>query len=107
MFLVFLLKKDLKGNTHYLIPDGNGYWKKTDPRIEKSIISELNQINGGKLLDIIRIIKYWNKNSMAPTMPSYLLEIIILNYYQDNKELKQHISTEIPNILNFIQKRNL
>lgn len=100
----FFTKKDLKGNTHYLIPDGNGYWKKTDPRIEKSIISELNQINGGKLLDIIRIIKYWNKNSMAPTMPSYLLEIIILNYYQDNKELKQHISTEIPNILNFIQK---
>ncbi len=32
--------------------------EKTDPRIEKSIISELNQINGGKLLDIIRIIKY-------------------------------------------------
>ncbi|HDH4816050.1 TPA: nucleotidyltransferase, partial [Staphylococcus aureus] len=62
----FFTKKDLNGNTHYLIPDGNGYWKKTDPRIEKSIISELNQINGGKLLDIIRIIKYWNKNSIAP-----------------------------------------
>ncbi|HAR7304164.1 TPA: nucleotidyltransferase [Staphylococcus aureus] len=100
----FFTKKDLNGNTHYLIPDGNGYWKKTDPRIEKSIISELNQINGGKLLDIIRIIKYWNKNSIAPTMPSYLLEIIILNYYQDNNKLKQHISTEIYNILNFIKK---
>ncbi|HDJ5521270.1 TPA: nucleotidyltransferase [Staphylococcus aureus] len=100
----FFTKKDLNGNTHYLIPDGNGYWKKTDPRIEKSIISELNQINGGKLLDIIRIIKYWNKNSIAPTMPSYLLEIIILNYYQDNNKLKQHISTEISNILNFIKK---
>ncbi|MDG5434983.1 nucleotidyltransferase [Staphylococcus aureus] len=100
----FFTKKDLNGNTHYLIPDGNGYWKKTDPRIEKSIISELNQINGGKLLDIIRIIKYWNKNSIAPTMPSYLLEIIILNYYLDNNKLKQHISTEISNILNFIKK---
>ena len=100
----FFTKKDLNGNTHYLIPDGNGYWKKTDPRIEKSIISELNQINGGKLLDIIRIIKYWNKNSMAPTMPSYLLEIIILNYYQDNNKLNQNISLEIPNVLDHIQK---
>lgn len=100
----FFTKKDLNGDTHYLIPDGNGNWKKTDPRIEKSIISDLNQINGGKLLDVIRIIKYWNKNSMAPTMPSYLLEVIILNYYQDNKRIKQHINLEIPNVLNFIQE---
>ena len=41
---------------------------------------------------------------MAPTMPSYLLEVIILNYYQDNKRIKQHINLEIPNVLNFIQE---
>lgn len=100
----FFTKKDLNGDTHYLIPDGNGNWKKTDPRIEKSIISELNQINDGKLLDVIRVIKYWNRNSMAPTVSSYLLEVIILNYYQDNNKLNQNISLEIPNVLDHIQK---
>lgn len=100
----FFTKKDLNGDTSYLIPDGNGNWKKTDPRIEKSIISELNQISDGKLLDVIRIIKYWNRNNSAPTMPSYLLEVIILNYYQNNNRLNQHISLEIPNVLDYIQK---
>ena len=100
----FFTKKDLNGDTRYLIPDGNGNWKKTDPRIEKSIISELNQINDGKLLDVIRVIKYWNRNSMAPTVSSYLLEVIILNYYQDNNKLNQNISLEIPNVLDHIQK---
>lgn len=72
----FFTKKDLNGDTRYLIPDGNGNWKKTDPRIEKNIISDLNQINDGKLLDVVRIIKYWNRNSSAPTA-----FILIRSYY--------------------------
>lgn len=102
----FFTKKDLNGDTRYLIPDGNGNWKKTDPRIEKNIISDLNQINDGKLLDVVRIIKYWNRNSSAPTMPSYLLEVIILNYYRNNmfNKVNQYINLEIPNILDYIHE---
>ena len=102
----FFTKKDLNGDTRYLIPDGNGNWKKTDPRIEKNIISDLNQINDGKLLDVVRIIKYWNRNSSAPTMPTYLLEVIILNYYRNNmfNKVNQYINLEIPNILDYIHE---
>ena len=66
----------------YLIPDGNGYWKKTDPRIDKERTTRINQNHDGNILQIIRILKYWNRRATMPTMSSYLLETMILNYYE-------------------------
>lgn len=71
----------------YLIPDGYGNWKKTDPRIDNERTSSLNQKFNGKLLNIIRLIKFWNKRPIAPRINSYLLECLILNYYQTKNYL--------------------
>lgn len=77
----FLTKAESDGRTYYLIPDGNGKWKKTDPRIDAKRATDVNQKLEGKLLKIIRMIKYWNKNGAMPSIPSYLLENIALNYF--------------------------
>ena len=41
---------------YYLIPDGEGNWKKSDPRIDRENIDKLNETQ----LNIIKLIKYWN-----------------------------------------------
>jgi len=73
----------------YLIPDGSGNWKVTDPRIDNDRTIELNQNHKGKLLEIIRIMKYWNKRAVTVTMGSYLLECMILDVYEGLAE-KDH-----------------
>ncbi|MEK4063516.1 MULTISPECIES: hypothetical protein [Paenibacillus] len=77
----FITAPDAYGKTVYLIPDGNGKWKETDPRIDASRTTSINAKHNGKVLKLIRLIKYWNKNRSMPTISSYLLENLALNYF--------------------------
>lgn len=65
----------------YLIPNGYGKWEKTDPRIDNKRTTRINQKFDGHLLELIRLVKYLNSRKLTITIPSYLLEVIILNYY--------------------------
>ncbi len=67
----------------YLIPDGNGNWKKTDPRIDNDRITNINQKYDGNLLTLIRLIKYWNARRITHTIGSYMLECMVLNRYEN------------------------
>ena len=49
----------------FLIPDGFGNWKLTDPRIDNQRTTDINQKHKGKLLDVIRIMKYWNNRHIT------------------------------------------
>ncbi|MGL5055856.1 MAG: SMODS domain-containing nucleotidyltransferase [Fusobacteriaceae bacterium] len=69
----------------YIIPDGNGHWKKTDPRKDRDRVTYINQQKEGKVLEVIRLLKYWNRRPTMPLMGSYLLENIVLKYYFENK----------------------
>ena len=66
----------------YLIPDGSGNWKKTDPRIDNDRTKEINQKHKGKLLDVIRLMKYWNSRKVTLRIGSYMLECMILSVYE-------------------------
>lgn len=72
---------DSMGRDYYIIPDGNGKWKMTDPRIDASRTTELNQYHDRKLLKVIRLLKCWNSRPVAPKIGSYLLENLILNCF--------------------------
>jgi hypothetical protein len=65
----------------YLIPDGLGNWKKTNPRIDNSRTKLTNQKYNGNFLNLIRLFKYWNNRKITLKISSYLLECIILNQY--------------------------
>lgn len=100
----FITSENSLGVSYYLIPDGNGYWKKTNPRIDKERIAGINQNHNGNVLQVIRAMKYWNKRPTMPTMSSYLLEVMILNYYetQNNTAAGQFIDIELPNVIAYI-----
>jgi hypothetical protein len=72
----------------YLIPDGNGTWKPTDPRIDQKRVKDANQSNNARTLQLIRTLKYWNRRNSTHTIPSYLFENIVINFVNSKSELR-------------------
>lgn len=70
---------------YYLIPNGKGGWKKTNPKIEHERLLSLNKRFNGKVIQLIRLVKYWNKNGKMPTITSFVLETIVLDYFSKSK----------------------
>lgn len=87
----------------YLIPDGYGNWKKTDPRIDNKRTTEINQLHNGHLLELIRLVKYWNNRRITSTMGSYMLECMILNRYENMSTAENWwIDVEFKNTLKYL-----
>ncbi|WP_316799653.1 hypothetical protein [Pedobacter frigidisoli] len=87
------------GNDFFLIPDGNGKWKPTDPRIDKERTTRINGKQDISVLDVVRIMKYWTKRRTAHTMGSYFLECLILHYYDTyGITSSKYIDLELPKI---------
>ncbi|SHG90158.1 SMODS domain-containing nucleotidyltransferase [Flavobacterium johnsoniae] len=86
----------------YLIPDGNGNWKATDPRIDQNLITTTNQNYEGRLLQLIRTLKYWNRHNSSHTLSSYLFEQIVINYVNSTAELSQWIDFNIRDFFNYL-----
>ncbi len=95
----FFTKEDYYQKTFYLIPNGSGNWKKTDPRIDKNRVTTINQKNSGNVLNVIRIMKYWNKR---PTMPSYVIENMILNHYEYRTDASSYVNVNLPDVFLYI-----
>lgn len=99
----FITAPDLFGQTYYLIPNGSGHWKKTDPRKDRDNLAHVNQAHGGYVLNVIRIMKYWNRRATMPTAPSYMFESMIVAYYAGRSEkAKQWVDMEIGPVLRHI-----
>ena len=100
----FFTQKDWFNKDYYLIPDGQGHWKKTDPRIDRNRVTDINQLHDGNVLNVIRLMKYWNKRPTMPSISSYLLENIILDFYSTQyTKSSGYVDLEVPNILQYIQ----
>ena len=95
----FYTVKDSNGRCYYLIPDGNGHWKKTDPSIDNERTTTINQKHAGRVLNVIRLVKYWNKRPTMPSMPSYLLECMLLSYFESQAECSQYVDIAFKNAL--------
>ena len=98
----FYTNKESNGRAYYLIPNGKGNWKKTDPTIEQIRVNELSKKHNGKVRDTIRLIKYWNKNGKMPTITSYLLETMVLDYFEKNDKTSDWIDVRFRDVLNYI-----
>lgn len=103
----FMTKATEYNKTYYIIPDGNGHWQKTDPRLDKKRIENINSLHYGHLLKVIRLAKYWNQRPTMPSIPSYLLENMILNYYASRVQNKAgvHVDVELTNVFLDIKSR--
>ncbi|QHV95620.1 nucleotidyltransferase [Spirosoma endbachense] len=99
----FMTAEDESGRTYYLIPDGKGHWMKTDPRIDKELTTSVNQQHSGYVLNVLRLLKFWTKRPIITTIPSYLLETIVLKYYEAKyTETTRYPDVEIPYLLDHI-----
>lgn len=87
---------------YYLIPDGQGGWKATDPRIDHARVERINQKHGGKIVQIIRTLKFWNRRAMMVTIPSYLFENIILNYFDYQASVSEHIDFSLKDFFGYL-----
>lgn len=100
----FFTHKDWLNKDYYLIPDGQGHWKKTDPRIDRQRVTEINQIHDGNVLNVIRLMKYWNRRPTMPSMSSYLIENMILDLYSvQSVKASKFVDLEVPKVLQYIQ----
>lgn len=100
----FFTKPDVLGKTYYLIPDGNGYWKKTDPRLDRARTDSVNRKQDGRVLNALRLMKYWNRRPTMPSMGSYLLENMVLNYYagRPDSSATQYVDIEVVGLFDYI-----
>jgi hypothetical protein len=96
--------KESDERDYYLIPNGNGNWKKTDPRKDKEHVTNTNQEKDGRVLELIRLCKKWNKVKNAKTIPSYLLETMIINHCDEEIELNKWIDVRFKNALKYISE---
>lgn len=97
---------ELDGRSYYLIPNGEGRWMKTDPKIDRSCVTEANKYNDGNLLEVIRLIRKWNKVKNATTIKSYLLETMLVTYGKTNNFCSYGIKRSFISALECI-KRNI
>lgn len=107
----FMTTEESDGRTYYLIPNGNGDWKKTDPRRDRARLSLINQTCNGNVLNVIRALKYWNQRPYQTTMPSYILETMIGDYYQNEiylgrgDQVTSFVDMEIVKVLEYLRNK--
>ena len=84
--------------TIYVIPNGFGKWKKTNPKKEKERITNLNKSFKKIVSKVVRLVKYWNRRGKMPTMTSYVLETMVLDYF-DSLQAPEENETIYPDLL--------
>lgn len=92
---------DWAGKTYFLIPDGKGHWKKTDPRIDKKRVEDIGTLQAVSVLDAIRLVKYWNGRPVMPSAPSYMLEVMVLNFFRAAKR-SDYIDYAVRDLFDYI-----
>lgn len=92
------------GRAYYLIPNGSGNWKKTDPTMDKEHVTNTNQSKDGRVLELVRLCKKWNKVKNTTTIPSYLLETLIINHCDESEELSEWIDFRFRDALKYIEE---
>ena len=82
----------------FVIPNGSGRWKKTNPKKEKERINNLNKLFKNMVSKVVRLVKYWNRRGKMPTMTSYVLETMVLDYF-DSLQVPEESETLYPDLL--------
>jgi hypothetical protein len=90
-------------NGFYLIPDGMGNWKATNPALDQEFVTEMNQKHNFSIHQLIRTLKYWNRRAKMPTMSSYLFENFVLNFAKNNSELSDYIDLNLINFWDYLK----
>jgi hypothetical protein len=75
------------GTAYYLIPDGSGDWKRTNPRVDATNVTRVNGWHNGNFLPAVRLLKYWNGRPIAPKLASYYFETLALKVFDSASKI--------------------
>jgi len=78
----------------YVMPDGDGGWMRTNPRIDDEIASKLQKDNNETYKKVVRLLKYWNKKMFTSALASYYIELSVAKRYR-LKNLMGHSMSKI------------
>jgi len=87
----------------YLIPDGIGNWKATNPPLDQEYMTSMNQKHNFSVHQLVRTLKYWNRRAQMPTMSSFLFENYVLNFAESKSELSEYIDINLINFWNYLE----
>jgi hypothetical protein len=77
----------------YLMPDGSNGWMRTNPRIDNEIANALHANNDRVYRKIVRLIKYWNTNSLDGALGSYYIELAIARAFMEKNKNGTYIKS--------------
>lgn len=81
----FRTVEDSQGHYYYIIPNGEGAWEKTDPRIDRQNLIEYQKEALIDLREVVRILKYRRKaHNAVCKLNSYALETMVLDFIDTN-----------------------
>ena len=86
-----------------MIPDGKGAWKKTDPRKDRDKVTYENKRLSGRVLELVRMAKYWAKISFGSFVSSYLVETMTIYYCTEKYELSEYSDWKFEDLLKYFQ----
>jgi hypothetical protein len=81
----FCLQPDDGTERIYLMPDGNGHWIHTNPRVDTDICAAFNQYHHDTFRKAVRLVKYWNKERFANRFSSYFIELAICRCFIERR----------------------
>lgn len=87
----------------YLIPDGNGNWKATNPELDQQYTTTVNQKHKFSVHQLVRTLKYWNRRAQMPTISSFLFENLVLNFADSKTELSDYIDVNLINFWSYLE----
>ena len=88
---------------YYLIPNGSGAWKKTDPRKDRDKVTDENTRLSGNVLELIRLAKYWAKENLGTYVSSYLVETMVIEYCSDKSKLSDCSDWRFEDLLGYLR----
>lgn len=94
--------KEPDGRAYYLIPNKEGNWKITDPIIDRNYVKKAYIKYNNRVLDLIRLCKKWNTVKKVKTIPSYLLETMVIDFIESCKPTDNDIKILFKKTLNYI-----
>jgi hypothetical protein len=71
-----------RGTLYYLIPNGSGHWKRTNPDKDQEFITRVNQRHGGDFIPLLRLLKFWNNRTYKRVLGSYYFETLALRAFE-------------------------
>lgn len=89
----------------YLIPDGTGNWVPTRPISGDLPILNADKIKEGRLLPLMRLLKYWNRHNEAPTIPSYVFELLVADFADSRSNLSWWTDFNVLSFFSFLSSR--